>query len=170
VQGGSLAFRRRDALVDETLHVRKLGGAVLAPFNAWLVLRGIRTLSARMRVHCENAMEIAVFLAAHPRVETVFYPGLESHPGHDIARRQMSAPGGMLSFLLRGSRADALALTKRTHLFIAATSLGGVESLIEHRHSSEGEGSRTPVNLLRLSVGLEDARDLIADLAQALES
>jgi cystathionine gamma-synthase len=168
VQGGALAFRRRDAWFGETLHVRKLVGGVGSPFNSWLVLRGIRTLSARMRVHCENAMAVARFLASHPRVEAVFYPGLESHAGHDIAKKQMSAFGGMLSFLVRGTRDEALAITKRTKLFIAATSLGGVESLIEHRHSSEGPGSRTPVNLLRLSIGLEDARDLIEDLGQAL--
>ncbi len=168
VQGGSLAFRTRDGWFDETLHVRKLVGGVGSPFNSWLILRGIRTLSARLRVHCENAMTVARFLASHPRVEAVFYPGLESHAGHEIAKRQMSAFGGMLSFLVRGTREEALAITKRTRLFVAATSLGGVESLIEHRHSSEGPGSRTPVNLLRLSVGLEDARDLVEDLEQAL--
>lgn len=169
VQGGSLAFRKRDAWFDETLHVRKLVGGVGSPFNSWLVLRGIRSLAARMRVHCENAMAVARFLEAHPRVELVFYPGLESHAGHAIAKKQMSAFGGMLSFLVRGTRADALAITKKTKLFIAATSLGGVESLIEHRHSSEGAASRTPVNLLRMSIGLEDARDLIDDLAAALQ-
>jgi cystathionine gamma-synthase len=168
VQGGSLAFARRDAWFDETLHVRKLVGGVGSPFNSWLVLRGIRTLGARMRVHCENAMNVASFLAKHPRVEAVYYPGLASHAGHDIASRQMSAFGGMLSFLVRGTRAEALAITKKTKLFVAATSLGGVESLIEHRHSSEGAGSRTPPNLLRVSVGLEDWRDLIDDLTQAL--
>lgn len=168
VQGGSLAFRKRDAWFDETLHVRKLVGGVGSPFNSWLVLRGIRSLSARMRVHCENAMALARFLESHSRVEAVFYPGLESHAGHAIAKKQMSDFGGMLSFLVHGTREEALAITKKTKLFIAATSLGGVESLIEHRHSSEGAGSRTPVNLLRISVGLEDSRDLIDDLVAAL--
>ena len=170
VQGGSVAFKTKDAWFDETNHVRKIVGGVASPFNSWLVLRGIRSLAARMRVHSENALAVARFLASHPRVETVFYPGLESHPRHEIAKTQMSAFGGMLSFLVRGSRADALAVTARTKLFIRATSLGSVESLIEHRNSSEGPGSRTAENLLRVSVGLEHADDLVADLAQALES
>jgi cystathionine gamma-synthase len=169
VQGGSVAFRAQDEWFDAVLHARKIIGGVASPFNSWLVLRGIRTLSVRMRVHSENAMAIARFLADQPRVESVFYPGLESHARHDIARRQMSAFGGMLSFLVRGSRADALAVAARTQLFIRATSLGGVESLIEHRNSSEGEGSRTAQNLLRVSVGLENVNDLIDDLAQALQ-
>jgi len=168
VQGGALIFRRRDALFDAALHVRKIIGGVLSPFNAWLVLRGIRTLSARMRVQSENAMAIARFLATHPRVEAVFYPGLDSHPRHDIAKRQMSAFGGMLSFLVRGTREDALAVTAKVRLFTRATSLGGVESLIEHRATSEGAGSTTAENLLRISAGLEHADDLIEDLAQAL--
>ncbi|HYC92297.1 MAG TPA: aminotransferase class I/II-fold pyridoxal phosphate-dependent enzyme [Thermoanaerobaculia bacterium] len=166
VQGGALVFRERDAWHDETLHVRKLVGGVASPFNSWLVLRGIRTLAARMRVHSENALAVARFLAE--RVEQVFYPGLESHPGHAIARRQMSAFGGMLSFLVRGGRAEALAVAAKTRLFVRATSLGGVESLIEHRNSSEGPGSRTAENLLRVSVGLEHPDDLIEDLRQAL--
>jgi cystathionine gamma-synthase len=168
VQGGALAFRSREAWFDETLQVRKLVGGVGSPFNSWLVLRGIRTLSARMRVHSENAMAVARFLASHPRVEQVFYPGLPSHAGHDIAKRQMSAFGGMLSFLVRAGRAEALAVTAKTRLFTRATSLGSVESLIEHRHSSEGTGSHAPENLLRMSVGLEHPDDLMADLEQAL--
>jgi cystathionine gamma-synthase len=168
VQGGSLAFRSRDALYEQTLHTRKIVGGVASPFNSWLVLRGIRTLAARMRVHSENAMDVARALASHPRVEAVYYPGLESHPRHDVARRQMSAYGGMLSFLVRGSRAEALAVAAKTRLFVRATSLGGVESLIEHRNSSEGAGSRTPENLLRVSVGLEHPADLADDLLHAL--
>jgi cystathionine gamma-synthase len=168
VQGGSLAFRTRDEWLERTLHARKLIGAVASPFNSWLVLRGIRTLCARMRVHSENAAAVAQFLSGHPRVEAVFYPGLPSHPGHEIAARQMSGFGGMLSFLVRGGREDALAVASKTRLFVRATSLGGVESLIEHRQSSEGEGSRTAGNLLRLSAGLEHREDLIEDLAEAL--
>lgn len=168
VQGGALAFKKKDEWLDSTEHIRKLAGAVASPFNSWLVLRGIRTLSVRMRAHSENALAIAQVLAAHPRVEAVFYPGLESHPRHDIARRQMSGFGGMLSFLVRGGRADALAVAAGTRLFTRATSLGGVESLIEHRNSSEGPGSRTAENLLRVSVGLEHVEDLIGDLKQAL--
>jgi cystathionine gamma-synthase len=168
VQGGVLTLREAGPLAEALLRIRHDAGAVASPFNAWLVLRGIRSLAARMRVHSENAAAVAAFLTAHPQVEVVHYPGLTGHPGHEIARRQMSAFGGMLSFLVRGSREDALAVTGRTKLFIPATSLGGVESLIEHRESSEGEGSTTPETLLRLSVGLEHADDLIADLAQAL--
>ena len=168
VQGGSLAFRNRDELFERVEHVRKIVGAVASPFNAWLVLRGLRTLAARMRVQSENALLVARFLASHRAVEAVFYPGLETHRGHDIARRQMSAFGGMLSFLVRGGRAEALAVTAKTQLFVRATSLGGVESLIEHRNSSEGAGSRSAQNLLRVSVGLEHPQDLIDDLAQAL--
>jgi cystathionine gamma-synthase len=168
VQGGAVIFRKHEQWYEDASHLRKIIGGVASPFNSWLILRGIRTLSARMRVHSENAMAVARFLATHPRVEEVFYPGLESHPRHEIARRQMSAFGGMLSFLVRGTRADALGVTAKVKIFTPATSLGGVESLIEHRNSSEGPGSRTAENLLRVSVGLEHAEDLVADLAQAL--
>ena len=168
VHGGALVFRERDEWFEATSRVRKLVGAVASPFNSWLVLRGIRTLAARMRVHSENGAAVARALEQHPRVERVFYPGLESHPAHDTARRQMKSFGGMLSFLLRGTTAEALAVTGRTKLFVSATSLGGVESLIEHRYTSEGEGSRTPPTLLRLSVGLEHPDDLIEDLLSAL--
>ncbi|MEA2488308.1 MAG: cystathionine gamma-synthase, partial [Acidobacteriota bacterium] len=151
VAGGSLAFLRRDALFERVLDVRTTLGATAAPFNSWLVLRGIRSLSARMRVHCENAAAVARFLSTHDAVEAVYYPGLPSHPRHDVARQQMSDFGGMLSFLVRGGREAALAVAAKTRLFTRATSLGGVESLVEHRASSEGPASRTPQNLLRLS-------------------
>lgn len=168
VQGGAVVFARRDefhAAVEET---RKLLGGVGSPFNSWLVLRGIRSLAARMRVHCENARAVAAFLAEHPHVEAVHYPGLPSHPGHATARRQMSDFGGMMSFLVRGTREEAIAVAAKTRLFVQATSLGGTESLIEHRQSSEGAGSRTAPNLLRLSIGLEHPQDLIDDLAATL--
>jgi cystathionine gamma-synthase len=168
VQGGSLAFAKRDDFFTAVEHTRTILGGVASPFNSWLVLRGIRSLAARMRVHCENARAIAELLAAHPNVERVHYPGLASHPRHDIARRQMSAFGGMLSFLVRGGREEALRVTARTKVIVRATSLGGTESLIEHRASSEGPNSRTPQNLLRMSVGLENTQDLIEDLTQAL--
>lgn len=169
VQGGSLAFRTRDDLFTRVEHVRTIIGGVASPFNSWLVLRGIRSLSARMRVHCENARAIANMLASHPKVEAVHYPGLQSHPGHDVAARQMADFGGMLSFRVKGGRQEALRVTSRVKLFTPATSLGGVESLIEHRASSEGPTSRTPLNLLRASVGLEHPDDLVEDLRQALE-
>jgi cystathionine gamma-synthase len=169
VHGGALAFARRDATFDAVEHARTITGGVASPFSSWLVLRGIRSLAARMRVHCENAMAVARFLAAHPRVEAVHYPGLESHPGHEIAARQMSAFGGMMSFLVRDGREAALGIAAKTKVFIRATSLGGIESLVEHRQSSEGPGSRTAPNLLRMSIGLEHSDDLIDDLRQALE-
>ena len=169
VQGGSLAFRKRDEIVERTLHTRTIIGGVASPFNSWLVLRGIRTLSARMRVHCENARAVAEALAANAKVEVVHYPGLRTHAGHDVAARQMSDFGGMLSFRVKGGREAALAVTGKVKIFTRATSLGGIESLIEHRNSSEGPGSRTPENLLRVSVGLEHRDDLVADLLQALE-
>jgi cystathionine gamma-synthase len=169
VQGGSLAFRRRDALFDPVLEIRTIMGGVASPFNSWLILRGIRSLGARMRIHSENARAVAEFLSKQKRVEAVYYPGLPSHPGHAIAARQMSDFGGMLSNLVRGGREEALGIAAKTRIFTRATSLGGVESLIEHRASSEGPKSRMPQNLLRLSVGLEHPQDLIDDLAQALE-
>lgn len=169
VQGGALTFARRGELFEHVERARLLIGGVASPFNSWLVLRGIRSLAARMRVHSENAMAIARFLAGQKRVETVYYPGLPTHARHDVAARQMSAFGGMLSFLVKGGRKEALAVAARTKLFVRATSLGGVESLIEHRASSEGPSSKTPQNLLRMSAGLEHPDDLIEDLREALE-
>lgn len=148
-------------------------GAVAGPFDAWLVLRGLKTLAVRMERHCDNAEQIAAFLAEHPHVSTVLYPGLESHPGHAIASTQMRRFGGMVSFRLRGGVEEALAVCKRAELFILGESLGGVESLIEHpahmtHASAAGSVLEVPADLVRLSVGIEDANDLLADLAQAL--
>jgi cystathionine gamma-synthase len=144
------------------------GGAVPSPFDSWLVLRGIRTLPWRMRAHCSNAAAVAAFLSSHPRVERVHYPGLPSDPGHAVARAQMDEPGGMLSFVVRGGRAEAFDVAARLKLFIRATSLGGPESLVEHRASIEGPGTRAPEGLLRLAIGLEHPDDLVEDLRQAL--
>ena len=166
--GGAVIVRAQDAFYDRMHRVQTVGGAVPSPFDCWLLARSIRSLPYRMRGHCANARAVATFLAGHPRIERVNYPGLPDHPGHDIAARQMSDFGGMLSIQVRGDAADALALTGRLRLFIRATSLGGVESLVEHRKSVEGPQSPTPDNLLRLSIGLEHPDDLIADLAQAL--
>jgi cystathionine gamma-synthase len=168
--GGALVARENDELVERLFSLQKLGGAVPSPFDCWLLLRGIRTLPWRMRAHCGNAMLVARFLASHPKVEAVHYPGLESHPGHEIARRQMSGFGGMLSVQIRGGRDAALALTRQLTLFTRATSLGGTESLIEHRASVEGAATLAPENLLRVSVGLEHADDLIDDLRAALSA
>ncbi|MGH7937677.1 MAG: PLP-dependent transferase, partial [Bryobacteraceae bacterium] len=133
-----------------------------------LVHRGMQTLPWRIRAHSENASRVAEFLAAHPKVTRVHYPGLAEHPQHALARQQMNPFGGMLSFELKADRAAALALPNELKIFTRATSLGGVESLIEHRQSIEGPETKTPETLLRLSIGLEHPDDLIADLAQAL--
>ena len=167
VLGGCLVVKSRE-LFDKLFHVREILGAVASPFNSWLILRGLRSLPCRMDRHSANAAAVAAALSACPGVEAVYYPGLPSHPGHEIARRQMKSFGGMLSFLVRGGRADALRVASRVRLFVNATSLGGVESLIEHRASSEGKASNAPDNLLRLSIGLEHPDDLIEDLLQAL--
>jgi cystathionine gamma-synthase len=148
-------------------------GAVAGPFDAWLVLRGLKTLAVRMDRHCDNAERVVDFLAGHPRVASVLYPGLADHPGHAVAARQMRRFGGMVSFRLRGGVEEALGVCKRTELFILGESLGGVESLIEHparmTHASvAGSALEVPDDLVRLSVGIEDVDDLLADLAQAL--
>jgi cystathionine gamma-synthase len=168
VMGGAIIARQDDEFFQRLRELQIIGGAVPAPFDCWLVHRGMQTLPWRMRAHCENAARVAQFLAAHPKVERVHYPGLVSHPQHELARRQMNQFGGMLSFELKGDRAAAMALPNRVQIFTRATSLGGVESLIEHRQSIEGPETLTPATLLRLSIGLEHADDLISDLDRAL--
>ena len=168
VVGGALITRHDNYLFERARRAQHYGGAVPSPFDCWLTMRGIDTLPYRVRAHSENAARIARCLREHPRVEAVHYPGLADHPGHEIAARQMSAFGGMLSVQVRGGRAEAMGVPARCRLFIRATSLGGAHSLIEHRASVEGPQSRTPQNLLRLSVGLEHPDDLIEDLRQAL--
>jgi cystathionine gamma-synthase len=166
--GGALIVRTVDEFYERLRMVQQWGGAIPAPFDCWLLRRSLSTLPYRMRGHCENAARVVDFLVTHPAVAAVHYPGLTSHPGHAIAARQMMSFGGMLSIQVQGGAAEALAVANRVRLFTQATSLGGVESLIEHRASVEGPASRTPANLLRLSIGLEHADDLIADLDQAL--
>jgi cystathionine gamma-synthase len=168
VMGGALVARADDELFQAIRAIQATGGAIASPFDSWLVVRGIKTLPHRVRVHSANALAVATFLESHSAVEAVHYPGLASHPGHAVAARQMSAFGGMVSVQVRGGRDTALAITARVRLFTRATSLGGPESLIEHRASVEAPGSGTPDNLLRLSIGLEHPDDLIADLDQAL--
>jgi cystathionine gamma-synthase len=168
VQGGALVFARRDEFFDAVLHRRHVTGGVLSPFNAWLTLRGLRSLPARMSWHCANARRVADFLSTHPRVAKLNWPGLPSHPGHAIAAAQMRDFGAMMSIEVAGGREAALQVAGRLQLFLNATSLGGCESLVEHRASVEGPHPTSPQNLLRLSVGLEHADDLIEDLAQAL--
>ena len=168
VLGGALVFAQDGELAGKVAHRLHVTGAVLAPFSAWLTLRGCRSLGARMSMHCANARMVVDFLVAHPAIERVNWPGLASHPGHDVAKNQMRDFGAMLSIEVRGGRDAALAMAGKLRVFTNATSLGGCESLVEHRASVEGPNPRSPQNLLRISVGLEDADDLIADLAQAL--
>lgn len=170
VLGGAVIAQRDDEFFQRLREVQIVGGAVPAPFDCWLVHRGMQTLPWRIRAHSENAARIAQFLESHPKVARVHYPGLASHPQHALARRQMSSFGGMISFETKGDRATAMALPNHTRIFTRATSLGGVESLIEHRQSIEGPDTRTPETLLRLSIGLEHADDLIGDLDRALVS
>jgi cystathionine gamma-synthase len=168
VLGGALVTREANGLWERIRTIQSAGGAVASPFDAWLVMRGVRTLPYRMRGHCANARVVAEYLAAHRAVERVHWPGLTADPGHETASRQMSDYGGMLSVVVRGGRAGAIGMAGRLELITRATSLGGPESLIEHRASVEGPGTRAPEGLLRISVGLEHPDDLIADLEQAL--
>jgi cystathionine gamma-synthase len=169
VQGGALVLKRRGDGFHRLSELRSVLGAVASPFNSWLVLRGLRTLAVRVERQAATALALAEALQGHERLTAVHYPGLPADPGHAIARRQMRAFGGMLSIQVAGGRAGALAVASRVKLFLNATSLGGTESLIEHRASSEGPGSTTSEDLLRISVGLEHPQDLIDDLRQALE-
>ncbi|MGH6904711.1 MAG: trans-sulfuration enzyme family protein [Geminicoccaceae bacterium] len=170
VLAGVLVTGRTDARWAAIKAERHDAGALLGPFEAWLLLRGLRTLALRVRQASENALAVAHFLETHPSIDRVLYPGLPGHPQHALARRQMDGGfGGLLSFLVTGDAATALAVAGRLRLIARATSLGGTESLIEHRFTIEGAANEVPPNLLRLSVGIEDATDLIADLAQALD-
>jgi cystathionine gamma-synthase len=166
--GGALVTRFDNYLFERARKALMFGGAAPSAFDCWLALRGASTLPWRMRAHSANAMAVANFLAGSPAVERVHYPGLADHPGHDLAAKQMSGWSGMLSFQVAGGRDQAMAVASRVRLFTRATSLGGPHSLIEHRASIEGRGTKTPQNLLRASIGLENADDLIADLEQAL--
>lgn len=171
VVGGVLITKHDNYAFERARNFQHYGGAIPSPFDCWLARRGIDTLPLRVRQSSANAMALALWLQAHPAVEQVHYPGLASHPGHELARRQMhDGFGGMLSFQIRGGKAEALAVTGRVRVFTRATSLGGTHSLIEHRASTEGPTSRTPQNLLRLSVGIENVQDLTADLDAALNA
>ncbi len=168
LMGGAVIARDKGALADQLREYQGAAGSLSSVFDCWLLRRSLTTLSCRVRAQTETAQKLAAFLSAHASVERVFYPGLDNHPNHAIARKQMSGFGAMLSFCVQGGRKEAFGVAARLRLFIRATSLGGVESLIEHRASIEGPHSVTPENLLRISVGLEHADDLIADLDQAL--
>jgi cystathionine gamma-synthase len=169
VVAGALAGAKADALWERIKTIRKMQGGIIGPFEAYLLMRGMRTLHLRAERQAATAMALAERLSGHPHVARVLYPGLPQHPGHDIARRQMKDGFGfMLSAQLVGGERAAIATAAQVTLWKRATSLGGVESLIEHRASIEGEGSPCPVDLLRLSAGIEDREDLHADLDQAL--
>jgi cystathionine gamma-synthase len=170
VMGGALVFAKRDGLFERAAHRRHITGNILAPFSAWLTLRGLRSMPARMAWHCANARRVAEFLAKQPAVETVYWPGLTSHRNHDVATRQMRDFGGMVSVTFKEGRDAALAFAGAVEVFTNATSLGGVESLVEHRASVEGPNPVSPPGLLRLSVGLEHPDDLVADLQHAVEA
>jgi cystathionine gamma-synthase len=169
VLGGVLVGARDDEYWRRIHYLRFENGGMLGPFEAWLLLRGLRTLWLRVERSCANALAIARHFEGHPATAAVLYPGLASHPGHPVAARQMQGGfGGVLSLRVAGGAGAALAVARRTALFVRATSLGGVESLIEHRATVEGADSPFPDDLLRLSVGIEQVDDLVADLEQAL--
>ena len=172
VLGGALVTAD-GGLAEQLAFLQNATGSVAGPFDAWLTLRGVRTLAVRMDRHCQNASRVAAMLTAHPGVTEVFYPGMPTHPGHDVAAKQMRDFGGMVSCRLRGGEQEALAVCERTTLFTLGESLGGVESLIEHpgrmtHASAAGSALAVPADLIRLSVGIEACDDLLEDLRQAL--
>ena len=171
VIGGAVITKESNPLFDQLRLIQALGGAVPSPFDCWLTLRGLSTLALRVQAQSQSALAIAQWLQRHPAIERVLYPGIPDHPGYGIAQRQLQGGyGGVLSILVRGGQEAALAMTTRTQLFARATSFGGPHSTLEHRASIEAPGSQTPVNLLRLSIGLEHPQDLMADLDQALRT
>lgn len=169
VVAGALVTAKKDDFWEAVHETRAEAGAIPGSFEAWLLQRGMRTLFLRVKHASQSALAIAQHFEQHDGLEAVLYPGLESHPGHEIAKKQMSGGfGGMLSLRVKGGAKGALNVARKCRVFIRATSLGGVESLVEHRYSIEGKRSPIPEDLLRLSIGLESVDDLIADLAQAL--
>ena len=168
VLGGALITAADDRRWQEVRTLRNMTGCILAPFDCWLLIRGIRTLFVRVRTACDSAMAVARHFEHHPHLEQVLYPGLVAHPGHEVAARQMDGFGAMLSICVRGGADDTARVISALRTFVRATSLGGVESLAEHRKVVEGPSSPVPDNLIRLSIGIEHVGDLIADLEQAL--
>jgi cystathionine gamma-synthase len=168
---GALIFKEKNTWLEKIGSIQREGGAVPSPFECWLTLRGLQTFPYRVRAHAENAQRVAEFLSSQPKskIEAVHYPGLPTHPGHKLAAAQMSGFGGMMSIQVKGGQAEAFKLVSGLKLFSHATSLGSTHSLIEHRASVEGANTRSPVNLLRLSIGLEHPDDLIEDLERALK-
>ncbi len=170
VLSGALIFKEPGPLFEKIRGIQRDGGSVPSPFECWLTLRGLQTFPYRVRAQSASAQKIAEFLTGQPKIEAVHYPGLPSHQGHRTAASQMSGFGGMLSIQVKGGQEEAFRLAAAVRLFTHATSLGGPHSLIEHRASVEGSATRSPLNLLRLSIGLEHPDDLIDDLEQALKT
>ncbi len=170
ILGGAVIAKKNDEFFQKIKEIQKSGGAVPSPFECWLTLRGVQTLPLRIRAQSESAMQVAEFLNLHSKVSKVHYPGLAKHPQHPLASIQMKQYGGMISFEVKGGKDEAMKAASKVKLFTRATSLGGPESLIEHRASIEGPETKTPQSLLRLSIGLEHPDDLIADLDQALSN
>lgn len=168
LMGGALVTSEKNEWWAKIRQVQEMGGAIPSPMDCYYLVRSIKTLPYRVRGHVHNAQLLAGYLDVHPKIEKVMYPGLVSHPQHQIAKSQMLNFGGMLSFCVKGGSDEARKVINKLKIFTQATSLGGVESLIEHRASVEGPDTKTPHNLLRASVGLEHIDDLIADIAQAL--
>lgn len=169
ILGGALIFKEQNNRYEFIRSFQMTGGAVPSPFDCWLLCRSLATFAARMPIHADNAMQLAQYLAQHPAIKAVMYPGLTDNPQHEVAKKQMkNGFGGMMSVLVKGGQEASLKLCAKLKIFRHATSLGGVESLIEHRRSVEGEHSQSPDNLLRISVGIEAIEDLIADFEQAL--
>lgn len=168
--GGAVIAARREGVFEKIADIQRSLGAVPSPNDCWLMLRSVRTLPYRMRAHNENAGIVARFLERHPSVKELFYPGLEHHPGHEIAREQMYGFGGMISFRVDGDREATARVVQASRLIAPVTSLGGVESTWEHRIRTEGSGGSTPEDLIRLSVGLENPDDLVEDIGQALSA
>lgn len=168
ILGGVVVAREDGEMWQRVQMLQAIGGAVPSPFECWLALRGVQTMSYRVRAQADHALKLAQYLADHPNVEKVRYPGLPDHPNHDVARRQMAGFGGLLSVQVVGDEARAMDVIAKMQVFTRATSFGGTHSLIEHRASMEHDGTTTPRNLLRVSVGLEHIDDLIEDFARAL--
>ncbi|MEQ9591177.1 MAG: aminotransferase class I/II-fold pyridoxal phosphate-dependent enzyme [Cyclobacteriaceae bacterium] len=168
VLGGALITAKQDVQWEKIRQIQQILGAVPSPFDCWLIMRGIRSFVPRMETHLKNAKAIAAFLDKHPMVEKALYPGLTSNSGYAIAKEQMRGSGAMVSILVKGGKKEAVLFIKNLKIFTNATSLGGTESLVEHRKSVEGPESPTPDSLVRMSIGLENVDDLINDLDQAL--
>jgi cystathionine gamma-synthase len=170
LMGGALITADKSDWWDKIRQVQEMGGAIPSPHDCYMLVRSIKTLPYRMKGHVQNAQALAEFLEKHPKIERVMYPGLASHPQHDIAKQQMLSFGGMLSFCVKGGANEAAKVVNAVKIFTQATSLGGVESLIEHRAMVEGPDTKTPKNLLRVSVGLENTEDLIEDISLAINT